>query len=402
MTAALLGFAASQVMADVPVRFDLDPLDAKDAATWQAFQTVVSKIDTAVADHLHKTGRAPAGKVHSGTAPDYAKGAVIMGVYRLAGQSAPASVFDPVLSTKGQALYKEIVAETLPQYTGRGAYTGFVDNRNTEGDTDPVGPRPTARFLTPEPKGQHSGDYVLESLDRRWLPPAPCALWTQRLRRGTTDSFVPWGIIGGDSAQAPPNTTMSNVTGATNVADQITGEMQQTYKMIFVGDDPTPGDIVGYTHGMIQAIYKAYSLGPSCAPYEIAVGSQTKKMASCVPCTLFMVAQGYPPTATHLGRGESWAPLYEPYNPNGKEEDHEWAVIRDLNNSWCVKCDEYMRLGAEVLSTAIVSTDHVAARDALGGYLQASAAEKAAAAMIILDALTIHDTEAARVGRTLA
>ena len=101
MTAAILGFAASRVMADVPVRFDLDPLDA-DAATWQTFQTVVSKIDTAVADHLRGTGRAPAGKVHSGTAPDYAKGAVIMGVYQLAGQSAPVSVSDPVLSTKGR------------------------------------------------------------------------------------------------------------------------------------------------------------------------------------------------------------------------------------------------------------------------------------------------------------
>ena len=390
-------------MADSSVRFDLDPLEAKDAATWQEFQTVVSKIDTAVADYLHKTGRAPAGKVHSGTAPDYAKGAVIMGVYQLAGQSAPASVSDPVLSTKGQALYKEIVAETLPQYTGRGAYTGFVDNWNTEGeDLDPVGPRSTARFLIPEPTGEQSGDYVLEGLDRRWLPPASCALWKQRLRRETTDSYVPWGIIGGDSAEAPANTTMSNVTGATNLADQITGEMQQTYKMVFVGDDPTSGDLVGYTHGMIQAIYKAYSLGPSCVPYEIAVGSQTKKMASCVPCTLFMVAQGYPPTSTHLGRGESWAPLYEPYNPNGKEDDHEWAVIRDMNNSWCEKCGKYLRLGAEVLSTAIVSTDHLAALDALDGFLQASAADKAAAAMIILDALTIHDWEQARVGRTLA
>src|SRR4051794_10387391 len=97
MTAALLGFAASRVMADSSVRFDLDPLDARDAAAWQEFQTVVSKIDTAVADHLDKTGRAPSSKVHSGTAPDYAKGAVIMGVYQLAGQSAPASVSDPVL-----------------------------------------------------------------------------------------------------------------------------------------------------------------------------------------------------------------------------------------------------------------------------------------------------------------
>ena len=237
MTAALLGFAASQVMDDVPVRFDLDPSEATNAAAWQAFQTVVGKIDTAVANHLRATGRAPAGKVHSGTAPDHTKGAVIMGVYQLAGQSAPVSVSDPVLSKKGQALYAQIVAEALPQYTGRGAYTGFVDNWNTEGDTDPIGPRPTARFLTPQPSDQGTGDSVLAALGRRWLPPATCALWKPRLRLGTNDSFVPWGIIGGDRARDPAN---PNGTGATNLADQITGEMRQTYKMAFVGDEPTP------------------------------------------------------------------------------------------------------------------------------------------------------------------
>jgi hypothetical protein len=86
---------------------------------------------------------------------------------------------------------------------------------------------------------------------------------------------------------------MLNVAHATNLADQITGEMSATDKMVFNGD-PTTADIVAYTHGMIQAIYNGYSLGPSCTPYEIAVGAVTTKMASCPPCTLFMVAQGYP------------------------------------------------------------------------------------------------------------
>ncbi len=74
--------------------------------------------------------------------------------------------------------------------------------------------------------------------------------------------------------------------------------MRDTYGMVFTSE-PTVNDIATYTHGMIQAIYKAYALGPSCAPYEIAVGDQTKKMASCLPCTLFMVATGYPPTSIH-------------------------------------------------------------------------------------------------------
>ena len=86
---------------------------------------------------------------------------------------------------------------------------------------------------------------------------------------------------------------MLNVTHATNLADQITGEMSATDKMVFNGD-PTTADIVAYTHGMIQAIYKAYSLGPSCSPYEIAVGAVTTKLASCLPSRCLWLLRGIP------------------------------------------------------------------------------------------------------------
>ena len=76
-------------------------------------------------------------------------------------------------------------------------------------------------------------------------------------------------------------------------------------------------------------------------------------------------------------------------------------MIRDLNNSWSATCDAYLRLGAEVLATADVAIDHQSARDALRSYLDASDLKDAAAASLILDAVTIHDTEAARLGRTL-
>ena len=91
------------------------------------------------------------------------------------------------------------------------------------------------------------------------------------------------------------------------MADQIEREMRDVYGMVFA-DEPTMTDIATYTHGMIQAVYKAYALGPGCARYEIAVGDVTKKMASCLGCTLFMYATAYPPTAIHLGSAESWAP----------------------------------------------------------------------------------------------
>ena len=398
MTAAALGFAASYVKNGTPIRFDLDPkYRAEDFAGLQA---VVAKIDKAVVDYLKKNNLEPAGRVNAGLAPDYSNGAVIMVVYELAIQSAPISVSDPVLSFKGQALYDKIKNLELTQYTGRGAYTGFVDNKNIEENTDPVGPRPTARFLTPDPDIVPSDDPTMGGLHPRWLPRTGSASWIPRLRKGTTDSYVPWGLIGGDAAGKELDPKMLNVTHATNLADQITGEMSATDKMVFNGD-PTTADIVAYTHGMIQAIYKAYSLGPSCSPYEIAVGAVTTKLASCLPCTLFMVAQGYPPTSIHLGRGESWAPLYQPYNPGGQAESNELAVIRDLNNSWRAKCAEFLALGVQILDDAHIVDDHKAARDGLRSYLSSNSSDKTVAATLVLDAVTVHESESVRIDRTL-
>lgn len=390
MTAAALGFAASYIEKDQPIQFDMDPLDVREPAWTKAFNDAVGKLDRAIADYLQRSGRAPKNKVHAGTAPGYTKGAVIVGVYALAGQTAPPSISAPVLSAKGRALYDQIKAQSIPQYTGRGAYTGFVDNKNTVENTDPVGPRSTARFLAPDP------DAVPER-HPRWLPPADSPLWASRKRRGTADSYVPWGLImGATASQAPmePNTTT-----ATNLADQSTILMRDTFGMVFTAE-PTVDDIATYTHGMIQAIYKAYGLGPSCTPYEIAVGDQTKKMASCLPCTFFMVATGYPPNSIHLGRGESWAPLYAPYNLGGPTEVNEPGVIRDLNNAWYDACARFLTAGLQILDDDHIAEDHRASRDAARTYLTSNKGTTVAATLI-LDAVSMHESETDRINRTL-
>ena len=343
-------------------------------------------------------------QVRAGLSPGYWPGAMIMGVYALAGHEAQRSdqsgaasppLEAPVLSPKGQALWDKIrtVSPTTPQYTGRGAYTGFVDNKNTEGDTDPVGPRSTARLVAPAP-GVEAPTVVPFP---RWLPPDGHPLWQPRKRKGA-DSYVPWGLIGGDKATEDP--TPGNTTAATNLADQIELEMRDKYGMVFT-TEAVMTDIAAYTHGMIQAIYKAYALGPSCAPFEIAVGDQTKKMASCLPCTLFMHAVGYLPTSIHLGSGESWAPLYAPYNPNSPTEFNELGVIRDLNNSWYGRTLEWLTMGLGMLDDACVTADHQASRDAVLQYMKTHGDDPTLGGVLILDAVTLHDSELNRISRTL-
>jgi len=390
MAAAALGLTGSYIATTQnPIQFDIDPLVAVSDKEWATlFKTTVDKMDVAVAAYLRRKGIAPSA-VKAGTSPGYSEGAIIMGVYTLAGKSAPQSVSAPVLSEKGKALWGKISKTDMKQYTGRGAYTGFVDNKNTVGDTDPVGPRSTARFLAPAPGLLNPDPHP------RWLPPMDSSLWQERKRK-VEGTYVPWGMIGGEKAGKDPS---GADTGATNEADYVTICMHKG-GMVFNGDITT-SDIAAYTHGMIQAIYKAYALGPSCEPYEIAVGSVTKKMASCLTCTLFMYATGYPPTSIHLGRGESWAPLYQPYNPNGPTGDHEAAVIRDLNNAWYEKCLEWLKMGLEILDDEHITDDHKASRNAVSQFLSTYRNDKTVAGVIILDAVTVHAGEMERIGRTL-
>jgi hypothetical protein len=402
MTASALGLAADYIATSKqPLQYDMDPLEAvNDRAKADRFIATVARMDAAVAAYLTRTGIAPA-HVRAGLSPGYWPGAMIMGVYVLAGHDRPVTadgdvlappLAPPVLSIKGQRLWDQIhsLSPGTPQYTGRGAYTGFVDNKNIFGDTNPVGPRSTVRMQAPSAGADGSPA-------ERWLPPEGHALWAQRQRAGA-DSFVAWGLIGGNSARQAPSPT--NRTTATNLADQITLEMRDVYGMEFIGE-PGATDVAAYTHGMIQAIYKAYSLGPSCEPFEIAVGDQTKKMASCLACTLFMYATGYPPTSIHLGSAESWAPLYAPYNPNGPTEPNERGVIRDLNNAWAERCGEWIVKGLDVLDDAHITASHRASRDDVRAFMQAHATQPAAAGNLVLDALTVHDAELNRIARTL-
>lgn len=390
MTAAVAGFTAARILENKPVRFDLNPAEQDQ---WESFQRVILKLNAAVEPYVRARGAE--GSIKADFAPKFDPDhrGVIMGVYQLAGRSAPACLGEPVLTRKGRALYDVIRHNRTPQYVGVGAYTGFVDNPNTQGNTDPVGPRSTARFLVPDA----AADGCEESSVHRWLPSVDSPVWSLRLRRGTRNDYVSWGVLGGESAarQADPKPPP-----AANRADQLTA-LIESQGMAQVGPPPTRNDIVGYTHGMIQAVYKAYSLGPACVPYEIAVGEETTKLSSCFPCTMFITALGYPPSSTHLGRGESWAPLYRPYNPGAGHEPNESAVLRDLNTAWTTACGVWLRYGIGVLAQARVTDSHAAAVKDLHNFLEARRKDPTVAATLILDALTVHQKESTRIDQTL-
>lgn len=66
------------------------------------------------------------------------------------------------------------------------------------------------------------------------------------------------------------------------------------------------GKLFASCHGMIAAI-QTYSSDISRQPIiELAFGPDTCKIASCIPCSMYMTACGKPASATHFGRGDNW------------------------------------------------------------------------------------------------
>jgi hypothetical protein len=161
--------------------------------------------------------------------------------------------------------------------------------------------------------------------------------------------------------------------------------------------------LVGYTHGMIQAIYDAAATGPWCTPFEIAVGKNTTKMASCLYCTLYMYAAGYPPTAIHLGRGESWIPFFPADPGSAGYSPVVDEVIGSINTRWQVECAHHLLLGLEILSapvgTDMVAPTHRRRLPLLETYLD-SRPRPSSAANLILDATTVHGHDVDRLLRT--
>lgn len=161
--------------------------------------------------------------------------------------------------------------------------------------------------------------------------------------------------------------------------------------------------VVGYCHGMSWAIMMSKVFGPWSTPFELAVGTRTKKLASCFGCTTFMYASGFVPSAIHLGRSESWVPL----PPDGAQQRFEaWgdvsSVAKALNDLWARDVAHYIREGVRVLrrvgvpaagNQALRSLESFAVRHAFNGYKET--------ANLLLDALTVHCSEIDRVERVL-
>jgi hypothetical protein len=163
---------------------------------------------------------------------------------------------------------------------------------------------------------------------------------------------------------------------------------------------PKNGDgVVGYCHGMNWAIMHTALLGGGTA-YEVAVGFETSKLASCFGCTTFMYANGAPPSYMHFGRAESWVPIPCNAKDNPDYTGDKTGTIDALHMNWAGAVAGYLENGASLLKACGSSDAYKKAAAALAGALdkRPKSVEKA---NLFLDALTIHDSDLKRVNRSI-
>lgn len=341
MTATILGFSAGRLAVGHPVQFDSKEKED------EKLKRVVKKLNDAIGSTYPKISK----HVSHGVTPPWKEGGMITGAPGASALEGEDRRDNPN-SEAAKELHSIASKDDRIGYQGRGAYTGFVDDQlNNRASI-----KSTMRYNVP--RHQHG---------ERWRPPT--------VPLDSENQKFPWGLLKNEP-----------------------GHVEET--MAEESYDGNTDGIVGYTHGMVQAIYDCVMHGPWCRPFEIAVGEKTRKLASCLQCTLFMYAAGYPPSSIHLGQGASWLPFY----PSDNFAPRTAETIRSINSRWHLECEQHLAIGLEILSNpkSKIRESHAQKLPALKAFLSKNAERLNSAANLILDASTVHSREDDRIDRTLA
>lgn len=256
-------------------------------------------------------------------------------------------------------------------YVGRGAYCGLV--------LDKEGNAVTAMSTIRTTLTEHTPD-----IGSRWSPPMDADVWVGHVQ----DHGYAWGMIN-------------------NVATQIRCQ-EQGMRFFPVGGQPQPGiEIVGYTHGMIRCIYETVRMGEGTA-FEMSIGTDTFKLASCLSCSSFMMANGVDASSSHLGAGESWVPYYSAESHNASHYQGKMPIEKALvqcNNNYATCMHDWMTVGAAAMAAAEktnwVEVNHKDSLAKLLERLKTSQKSNTVARDLYLDAMTYHKKDVLRLTGSL-
>lgn len=363
VVSVLAGFLATRVRLGQPTSIYIESERGKPAETLQSLEKHDTSIDR-LSKVLKAKGYDPAaiGGFSVFFTPHYDSASITTRDFVITGRPGGAGLFDKHKAIEGAeslAFVRDLLGGAS-HFVERGAYYGVIDDPIT----DQVRMVSTTRRLI---------KYDAEG--RRW-----------------NAKSLFHGLIRGDNSG--PQAAAAEDTGGK-------GSWGSFEKSNLIQNWMGDSRVLGYCHGMNWAIMHCKLVGPWTTPYEVALGTKTSKLASCFGCTTFMYATGYPPSAIHLGRAESWVPL--PTNPNDNPDysnPESARVIDGLNALWASDVAGYLLVGSEIVAgggefDAEPKRRAMALNAAVKGRITSSG--KLAAANLFLDALTQHKSEIDRL-----
>ncbi|MDM0053017.1 hypothetical protein [Variovorax sp. J22R115] len=354
---------------------NLDARTADDRASMQGLNDACSKVNQLVRTQLAKDE----GGVVWGLTPTFDRGGMIQAgggarsEYAKVNPAYAKTAFSYLTAAQRAAKDGQRADE---MYIGRGAYCGLVVDDEGNAVTAMSTIRTTLNENTPD-------------IGERWRPPADADVRAAQYPRDK-DSAT-WGLIGGVALQ-------------TILAQQGMRFYPQSGGVPVPPDGDT--DIVGYTHGMIRCIYETVRIGQGTA-FEMSIGVDTFKLASCMSCSSFMMANGVDASSTHLGRGESWSPYYSSESHNPSYHVDKMSIddaIRHCNSRYSAFMHQCLRNGVAAMTNqpSWVSEKHGAALARLDLMLvQKSTAQNSVARDLFLDAMTYHKSDLQRLNGAL-
>lgn len=114
-------------------------------------------------------------------------------------------------------------------------------------------------------------------------------------------------------------------------------------------EKPDGSYLFASVHGMTQSIIHYHgNTDDDKVNIELALSKDTCKVASCIPCSIFMWANGTPASATHFGRGDNWN---FPIEYLEKMREHPTGVLPVYMTSWIEHVQEAYNTGKAYFPT---------------------------------------------------
>jgi hypothetical protein len=360
VTAVVVGFAATRALLGQPFSFDMQDSDKPDDKG--EFARLVAKWDMLLdcVDHVLIGLRVLIGHntyADNLTSDDIAR-AVQDGVNPTSGEVSNEGRMHTITGTPGgeqlstrdrwRRPWMNLIENRDPEYWGFGAYTGVCDDPiRSDRWLNPLLQRPAPNSLANLTDLSHAEHIVLvPTVDRIVrMPTLAYKIDPGAFNQGQPNSnfgrYKPANVSTWRTAKGDDTLAYGEINKSNEQQPPIGLNVNNSFVL---SQDDRNSKIIGYVHGMCQAIVESAKRGPWCVAHEHAIGDVTNKLASCFACTTFMYASGFPASSSHFGRAESWVPPVAPQNNAGVA-----ALSNALAYRWHAQIFGYLTLGARLL-----------------------------------------------------